>query len=482
MLRELQTIGAIMKLEEYLMKNTVSPQFRNYCLERYPALKTNQAYRKLFQYLMFGTFHDESTNNLIINSSKLAEFAGMVERNKSGNFKSSRFLQSFKAEVLPKFKWTEYEPFVDGQWSGKARQVIMTGFDADLEDLLLREIESLEPTDSVYFVSGEPYTARSRKKDKEQAESDYQLAKSTFQLNDSQLLIQTYMEQIPSITFTHKLSENKDAILEAINKIDNANSRATQMRILHSIKENAAVYYKPSERNRTARLFHASDCVVGLKKEVRHAFCKGWTEIDLVSSQFAILAQILNAPLAKAFLATGEDLWTYLDNSVFDESERDVKVHKALFKPIIYGLAFGSSKRTIKSELRKQNADPERLFKNPIIAELFERREAWFANIEHYGYVTDAWNNKIQVTKDRWIGAVAAAKIQSIELEIISSIFPVAERYKEDCKITIFQHDGGCVSFMDKSRKEKIMREFNEAITKRAAMFGVITRLEAKDL
>lgn len=476
-------IGVKKMYKGSIMKRTVTANFRQHCLEKYPTLANDLRYLRFFNYLCFSSFYDKDDQKLLLNAKTIAEICKEVESYNSRHFSAISFLKEFKENVIPSFEWTKEEPYIDGKWAGKARMVANNGIDPETWEMVQREIKCFSgaPTeDLVFFETGEKYYQHTRRAAIVSTADQYQQAKQTYELNDAQTRIQSYMEKVNPEVFSKKINANKDGIIAAVEAIPELHKRLIQYRILDSIKEDPAVYYRPSERGRTARLFHSSDCVVALKKTVRQAFCKGWSEMDLVSSQFAILAEILNAPLAKAFLGSGHDLWDYLNAEIFSDALTGLK--KRMLKTVIYGLAFGRTKREIKIEIEGMGGDVDLLFRNPIINELFTRRREWLNAIKKHGYVTDAWGNRIEVTTDRWEGACAAAKIQSIELEIISHVFPVAERYASDCQITIFQHDGFCISFSDKIRKNKVIKEMNEAISVAAAKYNVITRLDCVDL
>jgi hypothetical protein len=429
----------------------------------------------------------KDTGRLVITHNLLADF------NKSRDdkaFISGEFLSEFKAVVVNKLEWTNPIPFIDYRWIGQSRTIKRTGFDAELEAMITEEITT-EVKDPVFFVSGEAYYPKTRREYNEKAEKEIKSEQSTYVLNETQQKIFNYLETVPFDAFTRKLNNNQAEIQSAIDEITDPISehKATekkliQYRIINSIRENPSVHYRPSVRERTSRLFHSSDCVVALKKTVRKAFCKGWTDIDLKSSQFAILAEILDASLAKAFLDSNQDLWLYLNKTIFNKHEKPSAVEKTAFKAVIYGLSFGRSKKEITKSLKELGLDAKLFYSNPMIAELFSKREEWLDSIEHYGYVTDAWGNKIEVSKDRWAGAVAAAKIQSIEMEIISAVFDVASlpEYANKCKIMIFQHDGCTISFTNKETKPVILRRMQEALDEKAKKFNVIARLENEDL
>jgi hypothetical protein len=242
--------------------------------------------------------------------------------------------------------------------------------------------------------------------------------------------------------------------------------------------------------------------VVGLKSEIRKAVCAGLTECDLRSSQFAILAAKLDAPLSKALIAEGKNLWCELYAHTHGIDAAPPKEVKDAFKECIYSICFGKSVedtrlfRETKPGLRTFLAERglAMLLDHPIVRELFELRARWFAEINREGGARDVWGtwHAIKLRKDcrsgespRLARHVAATVIQSTEMEIIAPIFDVAARYGTgyQFKIVLFQHDGATISFQaHDARKDKAKALLRKAVETRASELGVQTTLEFTDL
>jgi hypothetical protein len=303
-------------------------------------------------------------------------------------------------------------------------------------------------------------------------------------LNGTQRKILDYLGSINAgHLFLRKLRENHKAIEVAINELG-PEVRDIQYRILANVNHNPNVYYLPSSRERTCRLTPRGDSIVGLVKDVRRAATKGWWECDLRSSQFAILAATLEAPVSQAFIATGRSLWRELYRSVSGIDVEPPPGAKAVLKEAIYSLCFGKSKKHLKEFLAPHGMAS--VLKHPIFSELLELRAFWFKRIESAGGAADVWGawHGVDEENGRWAGSIGASVIQSVEMEIIAPIFDVAAKHgrSDQFMVTLFQHDGCTISF---SATEKIARaqvKLKKAVESRAAELGVSTILEFTQL
>lgn len=483
------------------MRKCVSEEFIKFCDEKYPALQDNAAFRRMFMYLCFGTFLHSETGKLAISYMTVAKLAGKQDAAKGKNFKAFEFLGAFKEVVLPEFTWMEPEEFDDGygesNWNDHkyCRSVNDDGLDEATKMEVSKQIGWTGP--KYYFETKKLFSRANAAKEKKGVLAQYENESKVFNLNKTQASIFNGLKDVSlnGRAFTQKMNENQDVIMAAIDnlqvgsddKISLDDKKDQQKKILDSIKEDPRIFYRPTPLSRTCRLHHSTECALSLESSVRKAFCKGWTEADLVSSQFVILSAILNAPLCKAFIASKQHLWTYLHNFATGSVEKPSKAEKAIYKQVIYGICFGMEKRTIKKDLTAKGM--VKLLKCPIIKELLEKREEWFDAINGNGYVTDVWNKKHELqnagtvkdiygnlvnAKARWAGSLAATKIQSIEMEIIESVFDCAVKIGEkyQWQITMFQHDGFTISYNNKDRKEAVEKQIKEAVKNRAADLG----------
>ena len=508
--------------EEDTMKKAVSEKFLNYCDEHYPLLNTNIGYRKFFMYLCFGTFYSKDSGNLIIPHSMIGRFCGIkIENNnreayqyKLSNFRSGVFLKDFIRDILPHFEYTEYSKYTDldaGEeisWDddikdknkyGTCRQVSNKGLDNTLMQMVQEELEWNGK--KYYFENGSLVTKVfdrvNKAKDRKISLEEYEKDKEYFNLNPTQQMIMDHLDKVSMSgrAFTQKIKENEEYIKAAIQSLELDHDdketidekRLRQWKVIGSIKEDSRIMYYPTPLKRTPRLHPKGESILALSSSVRQAACKGWVEMDLKSSQFIVLAQIIDSPIAKALIAAKEHLWTYLHEDATGIKDKPNKANKKVYKEIIYGIAYGEGVTRLGNVIRKNNLP--KLFKNPLISDLLKQRAIWFQKINKDGHIIDVWGkqhslekegrrtdifgNKV-FAKERWEGSLGATMIQSIEMEIISVVFDVAKEYGESHKfqIMLFQHDGITVSFLDKTRINSVMVKMNEAIQKKCKELG----------
>jgi hypothetical protein len=463
------------------MKKVVSYNFRKYCLDRYPLLKDNVSYRRLFNYICFSTFLDKDSKRIIISSKVLC---GCEKKVYNNHYNGIKFLKEFKRDILCNLEWSKHD-FEEL----KPRMIINDGIDDELRNLINLEFISQNIEKKVYFITGEVYNAVTKAKyiniDKE--EYKVELEEIPYEYNTSQKTILDYMNNINSLSFIRKVNENKDKINEVLSSLD-FNTRINQQKILHSFFENYDIKYSHSREGNTSRLFARKETILSLKSEVRKAACSGWTDFDIQCSQFSIISEILNAPLSKALIKDRKNLWAYLNYFVFGDNGVPTKELKSIFKQIIYGISYGQSICNLRKFAEENNI--LKILECDIIIELLTLRKDWAKKINSDGYVYDVWNNKIclalatKTKKEIWFGSLASQKIQSIELEIMKFLFDFANENEDRLKfkIMIFQHDGVCISFYDKAKKELATKEIQKYIYDKSKDIGYTIYLDAQDL
>lgn len=291
------------------MRPSVSRKFRQFILNKYPALAGNEPFLRFFHYLCFGDFSDRDTKQLVIPTRKIAE--EFYQQEYTCHFNGREVLEEFRGKVLPTLSWSGHEATSACSWNGKARQITCNGLDAEMQDALRREC--LSPSeDQVDFITGEPYRRPDRYRAQAADTAAYKKDLAAFTLNPTQSRLLDYLSNINAgHVFVRKLHDNRQAIEHAIEALPLA-VQDIQCRILANVHHNPNVYYLPSSQERTCRLSPKGDSLLGLKREVRKAATKGWWECDLRSSQFAILAARLKAPVSQAFIASGQSLWREL--------------------------------------------------------------------------------------------------------------------------------------------------------------------------
>jgi hypothetical protein len=165
------------------MRKSVSPNFREYVLKKYPALVGNPAYLRFFRYLCFGDFFDKKSSQLVVPTKMLAEECCLKTWDR--NFNGKDFLVAFKSQVLPDLTWVEHKAFPTDSWLGKARQVESPGFDAEMLSALHQEC--ISPSDElVDFVTGKQVGSSSIYAERRQETEHYKAELAQRSLNPTQ--------------------------------------------------------------------------------------------------------------------------------------------------------------------------------------------------------------------------------------------------------------------------------------------------------
>jgi len=378
-----------------------------------------------------------------------------------------------------------------------ARRILNDGFDAETRER--RDAELVLRPDANRFVgmvdfdTGEGFRSHRRDKLTPEAWAKHRALLDVAALHPTQAKLVDYLDALDGgRLFLPRLLQNKDQIEAAIATIEKPKVVNIQRRILAAIQEQPQVFYRPSPGGRTCRLNACGDTVIHLKKNVRKAFCAGWTECDLRSSQFAILAATLDAPVSKALIARGESLWRSLYLHTHHAESNPPDAIKKILKEAVYSVAYGKTAANLRRFLRRH--DLGRLLDHPVFQELLQLRTEWFARIDAAGGAEDVWGTwhairpQRECSRDqrpRLARHIAATVIQSWEMEIIAPIFDVARTHGGTYQfgIVLFQHDGATISFRARGkRKEKAMSLLREAVDARARELGVHTSLEFEDL
>jgi hypothetical protein len=491
------------------VKKCVSRNFIEFCQLRYPQM-TGLAERRFFLYVCFSNWNDRETGQTLIPYQLIAKCCGIdSDKIADGNFNTGQFLHKFKKTILPQFSWVEYE---STGWNMRCRRIANKGLDQPTLAMIKMELEH-PPTEKYYFDSGRKFNEVKLSKDRKTVLQEYQELYQQFKptLNDTQLkMLSVLIKTGMSNSFAKKQVKNAELIEDTIRglQLDHddiaqgktiEDKQLRQRSILESIKEESRVFYKPSAIGNTPRLHHHGDCVLSLCREVRKAFCHGWTDVDLVSSQFVILANLLQATQAQKLIKDGVHLWTYLNSIAFGKWEKPAANDKKVFKQLIYGLCFGMTLPNVYNSLQLLGSQvADNLINNSMIQELFGQREKWFDRIKQERCLTDVWGKTHRLTSDgfrkdiygnlvptegRWFGSLAATKIQSIEMEIISAIHQlILDKPQTQCYIMLHQHDGLCVSFYRPSDKQNIQHQMQQAITQKATEVGDKLGIDLTDM
>lgn len=479
-----------MKKSTKIYKITVSSNFRNYLLNKYPSIFENYKFTRFAEYLLFSTFIDTSNKEeakLIIPKEIIAYCDGLDEYDQ--NYNSSKFLIEYKS-IMPKFEWQEATTHLNHNF---ARTVLNKGFDEeDMVQLSQNFTDKLNKCEKVWFRDGKKVNYKQqlayRKETKEENEKEIS---SYTHLNEDQQKVINYLNSLNTNSISKAINKNIEKAWKRHNEIEykSLDARLHEERILDFISENPDIKYTNKPESKTTRVCAIGTSTLSLNRELRKIILKDYITADLRASQFAILATVLDSKISKDFIRTGKSLWKELAdfalNRSFTENEKNIAKH------MLYGIAFGSAVnclyftdkkgnkiyiKGLKKELEEHNL--EVLLTHPIIKDLIVNRNSKIKDIKKIGYAIDAYGSKLYISDNRPARACLASAIQSIELKIISSVFDVIDQYPEAAMITSFLHDGFTFTKNDELRNKNLMDKFQTAVKEKALDLNVITELE----
>lgn len=451
----------------HLTRKKVGVDFRNELLSLLPILKTNVAYRRMIEYLLFGTFIDKDTHQLIISQEIIAQIEGKPFNDR---YVAETFLEAFKRDVLPDFEWSS--------WSmDKARSVINNGLSPVIEALRMKEMLT-QHAKYVYFVDGDKpskaKTIKERDKYRMNALNDIQRTET----EDARLLLD-YMNNLPPHKFIKTVNKYiKDAYEAAIKLNARQVTIQQQIALLRTIEDIAQPFYQSSGEQRTVRVFGINESMLMLKKEVRRALTKDWIELDLKSAHLAIFAYLFDITEVNEFLLSGEDIW----DSLFEHFNLPyVSEVKKLFKTALYSVVYGMPVANIKGNLTKElnkirvfNAG-DTFVSHPIIKALITARDQAMKEITAKGGAATIYGKWLS-TDDYTVESILSQLAQAVELKLLMPALHLAAANKTHFTITLWQHDGFSVSLED--NKDYWIRRIQKVVKNEASRLGINTYLE----
>src|SRR6266516_1261946 len=133
------------------MHTSVTRNFRQFILAKYPVLSGNEPYLRFFHYLCFSEFFDRETHYLVLPTKTMAE--RFYKKPYDQHFNGKATLDQIQRDVLPGLRWSGHSKFSEDSWKGKAREIIDLGFDVEMQEALRREwLDTSE--DQVDFITG----------------------------------------------------------------------------------------------------------------------------------------------------------------------------------------------------------------------------------------------------------------------------------------------------------------------------------------
>lgn len=454
-------------------RKTVPAPFRDVIANEYPGLGNNLSYWRLMQVLLFTNFFDEKTDKPIVSQGQLARCENKLHELESGNYVGATLLNAFKRDVMPKFKWSEWSAV-----SGHSRVATPHWTEATklALDKLRRGVWREAPV--VMFDSGKPFNRTQKEKiiEEQKQEAVMCLAKAEPRV---QFLLE-YLNGLPTNKFS-LLVENMSAAEKVVEGIKNETIQARQQNVLRAIEECVKPLYRPSRKGQTVRIFTIGASLAFLKKDVRHALTKGWTEADMISSQLAICAKLWSVDAVTKFLESGVSVWQYL--------EANTAAKKDAIKEALYSLMFGqvASKIEARLDLKVGKGEGKRFLQKELIKQLYEARQMEMNKILSAGFGDTCFGKRIFVDFDSnkktaaSIRSILAQQAQAVEMDLLLPVVKLAVESNQ-YDVLLWQHDGFSVVFRDKQRKELWKSRISKAVEDKAAEYGIVVSLEWKEL
>ena len=457
------------------MRQTVSKNFRDEIIKYYPTCKNNKSQMRFLQYRLFSNNWEDKDNHILkVPQFNLAYCENKVSLLKGNNYCGRTFLT--KLENVFGIIW-------DDDWSyskGKSRVV---------EFKLPREIEhSLEIEDyknytnskRVYLIDGKKFNLSNRRKalkgwTKElEIEIDYH--RNHQNVRQYALIIYNYMAQVDIKHFQQVIDKNIVEVKEdaKVNIDLRDTQRKSVLELLDCIEESLKPMYKAVEN--TARLYPANASILGLPREYRKMLTKGWTEFDIKSSQLSIVSVLWGLPKTHQYLKEGNSIWDLFFDT-FGDGGLNYDEAKGFFKESLYSVIFGKEETKLCQMYDEVFGDNNgALFSDMwLIRELLDTREIKIqsiASVPGNKYLSPTLKTEFFVGMSKAdtiefkktgvmpyaqrhrITSVMAQEVQTIEMLYLNPIFQYAEQNQNNFVITLWQHDGFSVKFLDKSKRD----------------------------
>ena len=456
------------------MRQTVSKDFRDEIIKIYPTCKTNKSHMRFLQYWLFSNnWENEKESLLKVPQFNLAYCENKLSLLKSNNYCGRIFLEEL-SYVFP-IEWDDIWSYAKGRC-----RIIKAQFPSNVEAMLFFEEYRNYTSGRIYFIDGKKFNVSNRRKKlkewSEEIQIETDIHRNSEYVRQYALIIYDYMARVETKYFTSIVDKNIEEVREHVDS--NLNLREAQRKaiveILDCIEESLKPMYKAVEN--TARLYPANASILGLPRQYRKMICRGWTEFDIKSSQLSIVSVLWRLPKTHQYLKESNSVWDLLFET-FSDGGLSYEEAKGFFKESLYSVIFGKEEVKLCQMYDEVFGDNSgALFSNMwLIRELLDAREQVIqsiANVPGKKYLsptlkTDFFVAMSKADREEFeetgvmpyaqrhrITSVMAQEIQTIEMLYLNPIFQYAKQNSNNFVITLWQHDGFSVKFLDKSKRD----------------------------
>jgi hypothetical protein len=497
------------------IRNTVSKNFRDLILNIYPNCKNNTAYLRFLQYRLFSNNWDKEDKNLLKISQKILAYCeGKTKELAGKNYQGHLFLEKFSKDVIE----LDYS-----SWSYTEGKCRVTNFfiDAQLQDALDKDIykDYANQGGRVYLIDGKKFTPKNRKsKATEEQKKIIENLDDLIRVKKVRFTAKKIFIYMMQVNIKHYLKIIDNNILEVELAIENRidldeTKKKTYLRTLDILKEGNPPMLHGVENS--CRLFYDGVSITGLSSQYRKMLCKGWTEFDIKSSQLAIVSREWNIDSIYKFLSDRNnsvwDLFFQAFSVPLDEKDKT----KKFFKITLYSVIFGKAEDKLRKEYDEKfgNGAGDKFSKLWLIRDLFDAREAkinqlanlpdgkykiYAADVQYAGkdyFKTGMYKHELKAfektgtmpySQRKRITSAMAQDVQMIEIVMLNSIFDLATKNKNYFVITLWQHDGFSVKYLDASKRDKytkaIIKTFDKTLKNFGKSYPIPTYLEYEHL
>lgn len=447
---------------------------------------------------------------VMIPAKLLARLEGKLGQYESKHYVARTFLEAHR-QVVPAFEYTGW------QRDAYPRQVRSHGLPLGLLELMRRDL--LTPIDEmeapVWALTGTPLPDRSTGKAAQRRAEKRDMRRSAAQhwtrersVCDLQARLLRYLNDRDPRLYARRFGQTLPSAMKAVMDLPESDvaleERLRALKTLQAVQLRPEVYYQPSRRGRTARVFSLGESMLGLPSEVRSALLGGALHGDLANAQLAIAAAEWDIKPLHRYLVEGDwmtsnpKIWPYVFEKVgylvYEGVATEYRQHdavKSALKRAIYAIVFGMRRSGVRWMLW-QSFSPSQVasfMRSPIIEATFTARRRVMAAIDERGYAEDCFGNSYPVTADEpadrkeEVRSALASVMQAWELKLLEPVINDAIRETEKASRPAYQviawlHDGFALAVS--KNKASIERRMKRLVQKQADRLGIPTYLETE--